>query len=134
MLSDVPVGSFLSGGIDSSIITLFAQKHSMKSINTFTIGFEESKFDESSYAREISKFLGTNHHEMIVRPQDFLDYVDRLPLIYDEPFADPSQLPMLIISKFASQSNKVCLSLVMVGMRFFLAMNAIGNYQSYGKF
>lgn len=110
MLSDVPVGSFLSGGIDSSIITLFAQKHSMKSINTFTIGFEESKFDESSYAREISKFLGTNHHEMIVRPQDFFDYVDRLPLIYDEPFADPSQLPMLILSKFASQSNKVCLS------------------------
>jgi asparagine synthase (glutamine-hydrolysing) len=110
MLSDVPVGSFLSGGIDSTLISLFAQRNSMKRINTFTIGFEESKFDESSYAREISKYLGTNHHEMIVRPQDFLDYVDRLPTIYDEPFADPSQLPMLFLSKFASESNKVCLS------------------------
>lgn len=110
MLSDVPVGSFLSGGIDSTLISLFAQKNSMKRINTFTIGFEESKFDESIYAREISQYLGTNHHEMIVRPQDFLDYVDRLPTIYDEPFADPSQLPMLFLSKFASESNKVCLS------------------------
>lgn len=110
MLSDVPVGSFLSGGIDSTLISLFAQKNSMKRINTFTIGFEESKFDESIYAREISEYLGTNHHEMIVRPQDFLDYVDRLPTIYDEPFADPSQLPMLFLSKFASESNKVCLS------------------------
>jgi len=110
LLSDVPVGSFLSGGIDSSLITYFAQKNSINKINTFTIGFAENEFNEADYAKDIAGFIGTNHHELYVKSSDILPLISQMPIIYDEPFADPSQLPFLILSKFASNYNKVCLS------------------------
>lgn len=110
MIADVNVGVFLSGGIDSSTVAALAQKVSSKRINTFSIGFEEQEYDESGYAAAIAKHLGTNHSSLNVLPSDTLNLVPDLPSIYDEPFADSSQIPMFIVSKFARSEVTVCLS------------------------
>jgi asparagine synthase (glutamine-hydrolysing) len=110
MISDVPIGSFLSSGVDSSLITALMQEQSATQINTFTIGFKEKVFDESINAREISKHLNTNHHELIVSPDDCLSVVPLIADIYDEPFADSSQIPTYMISKEARKKVKVILT------------------------
>ncbi|MCI5164821.1 MAG: asparagine synthase (glutamine-hydrolyzing) [Candidatus Electrothrix sp. GM3_4] len=110
MVADVPVGAFLSGGIDSSLVAAFMQKGSSRSIKTFTIGYDNADFNEAGYALEIAKFLGTEHTEVYLSPQDTLALIPQLPTIYDEPHADSSQLPAYLVSKIARQSVTVCLS------------------------
>lgn len=110
MLADVPVGSFLSGGIDSSIVTCLMQAHSGKPINTYSIGFYDREFNEASHAKNVSNFLGCNHHELFVTAQDVQNTIPLLTLIYDEPFADQSQIPTFLLSKLAANDVKVVLS------------------------
>ena len=110
LISDVPLGSFLSGGIDSSLITALMCKNSKNKINTFTIGFSEDSFDESKYAKQISKILRTDHHEAILSSRETLSIIPDLMNTYDEPFADSSQIPTILLSKFAKNNVKVALS------------------------
>jgi asparagine synthase (glutamine-hydrolysing) len=108
--SDVPFGVFLSGGIDSSLITSLAVKFSGTKINTFSIGFEENKFDESRYAAAVAKHLGTNHHQFIVKFKDAFNLIEDIVNVYDEPFADSSAIPTMLVSKLAKQHVTVTLS------------------------
>ena len=110
LISDVPVGSFLSGGIDSTLITAIASKVSNKKFNTFTIGFENQKFNEATYAKKIAEFLGTNHHEKYLNKDNFLEIVDDVFNAYDEPFSDSSQIPTILLTKFCSTKVKVVLT------------------------
>jgi asparagine synthase (glutamine-hydrolysing) len=110
LVSDVPVGIFLSGGIDSSLITAIAADLSTKKINTFSIGFEENKFNESVHAAKIARYLGTNHNEYILSNKMALGLIDELIDVYDEPFADSSALPTMIVSKLAKEKVTVALS------------------------
>jgi asparagine synthase (glutamine-hydrolysing) len=100
LISDVPLGVFLSGGIDSSTITALAQREVPGKIRTFSIGFEDPSFDESKYASLASKHIGTEHHEQTMVPADLLNIVPGLPDILDEPMADASILPTYLLSKF----------------------------------
>ena len=109
-LSDVPVGSFLSGGIDSTLITTYLNEISKEKINTFTIGFNDKSFDESHYAEKISKYLGTNHYLSIFKDNDFERLIMKIPKIWDEPFADASQMPTLLLCEMTSKFTKVVLS------------------------
>lgn len=110
MVSDVPVGAFLSGGVDSTTVVALMQKNSSRKVQTFTIGFQDPQFDESVYAAEVARHLGTDHHSLEVTPADALAAVSDIPKVYDEPFADASQLPTMLVSRLASQSVKVALS------------------------
>lgn len=110
LVADVPVGCFLSGGVDSTLVTALAQASSSNQIDTFTIGFDDPQFDEARYASELARYIGTNHHETYISSDDALGIVNSLPRIYDEPFADPSQLPSVLVSSVAKQDVTVCLS------------------------
>ncbi|MGX5172735.1 asparagine synthase (glutamine-hydrolyzing) [Aliikangiella sp. IMCC44653] len=110
MISDVPFGAFLSGGIDSSLTTSIMQAQSQVPINTFTIGFKEKDYNEAGFAAEIAKHLGTNHHEMIIESKDCLNLVQNIPQIMSEPFADSSVLPAYFVSKMAREEVTVALS------------------------
>lgn len=110
LIADVPVGCFLSGGIDSTLVTALAQTNSTTPIDTFTIGFDDPQFDEAGYASDLAQHIGTNHHETYISSNDALGIIDSLPEIYDEPFADPSQLPSVLVSSIAKQKVTVCLS------------------------
>lgn len=110
MLSDRPIGAFLSGGIDSSMVTAMMQANSALPVKTFTIGFEESEFDEANYAKKISSHLGTCHTEVYISEKDAMNIIPDLPKIYDEPFSDASQIPTLLLSRVASAHVNVALS------------------------
>lgn len=110
LIADVKVGTFLSGGIDSSLVSAIAQHESSEKIKTYTIGFTEKEYDESAYAEKIAAHLGTDHLTMQVTPQDALNIVPCLSTIYDEPFADSSQIPTYLVSKLAREHVTVCLS------------------------
>lgn len=110
MLADVPLGAFLSGGIDSSLVVSLMQSQSMQPINTFTIGFEESKYNEANFAKNIANLLGTNHTEHYISPSEALAVIPSLPDLYDEPFSDSSQIPTYLVSKLAKKSVTVALS------------------------
>ncbi len=110
MISDVPLGAFLSGGIDSSTVVALMQARSSRPIRTYTIGFEDRDFDESRHAASIARHLGTEHTELTARAEDMLALVDRMPQIYDEPFADPSELPTCLVASLARQHVTVALS------------------------
>ena len=110
LVSDVPIGAFLSGGIDSSLICAIMQEQSSARINTYTIGFHEREFDEAPFARQVAQQIGTNHAEYYVSANDALALVEKLPAIFGEPFADSSQLPTLLLCEMASRNVKVALS------------------------
>lgn len=108
--SDVPFGTFLSGGIDSSLVTAVAQRNINGKLNTFSIEFSDSKHDESQYARSVANYLGTNHHELQVSERDAIKLIPTLQDSYDEPYADSSAIPTMIVSKLARQHVTMTLS------------------------
>ena len=109
-ISDVPIGSFLSGGVDSSLISAIMQNQSSKSIETFSIGFMSTDYDESVFAKDVANFIGSKHTEIIFEKKDIAQLVTSLPVIYDEPFADSSQIPTIMLSNVAKKQVSVCLT------------------------
>ncbi len=110
LLSEVPLGAFLSGGIDSSAVTALMARNMSEPVKTFNIGFSEKSFDESSYARRVAAYLGTDHHEDIMTPRTILDLVGRVGELLDEPLADASVLPTYLLARFTRQYVTVALS------------------------
>ena len=110
MASDVPLGAFLSGGIDSSLIVSFMQEHSSQAIKTFTIGFQDKVFNEANQAKAVADFLGTDHHQLYLEAEDIINLVPKIPGSLDEPFGDSSFVPTYLLSQLTRQHVTVALS------------------------
>ena len=110
MVADVPVGAFLSGGVDSSLIVALMQEQSPRPVRTFTVGFTDPAYDESAPARAVAVHLGCDHTEVVLEPREALSLIPSLPAVWDEPFADPSQIPALLVARLARGQVTVALS------------------------
>jgi asparagine synthase (glutamine-hydrolysing) len=126
MIADVPLGTFLSGGYDSSLVTAMAQEFSDKPVKTFCIGFDVPEYNEAQYAKEIAAYLGTDHTELYCTEKEMFDLVSSIPQYYDEPFADNSQIPSMLVSKLAKKDVTVALS-GDGGDEFFCGYNVYDN-------
>ena len=132
MVADVPVGVFLSGGYDSSCVTALLQKNSNEKIKTFTIGTQDAKLDEAPFARQIAERLGTDHTEYYCTAKEALDIIPELPFFYDEPFADSSAIPTILVSRLARKKVTVALS-ADAGDEIFAGYNRYDYISRYGE-
>jgi asparagine synthase (glutamine-hydrolysing) len=132
MVADVPVGVFLSGGYDSSCVTALLQKESTEKIKTFTIGTTDNKMDEAPFAKQIAQHLGTDHTEYYCTPKEALAIIPELPHYYDEPFADSSAIPTILVSRMAREKVTVALS-ADAGDEIFAGYNRYDYISRYGK-
>jgi asparagine synthase (glutamine-hydrolysing) len=132
MVADVPVGVFLSGGYDSSCVTALLQKDSTEKIKTFTIGTTDSKLNEAPYAKKIAAHLGTDHTEYYCTPEEALQIIPELPFYYDEPFADSSAIPTILVSRLARKEVTVALS-ADAGDEIFAGYNRYDYISRYGE-
>jgi asparagine synthase (glutamine-hydrolysing) len=132
MVADVPVGVFLSGGYDSSCVTALLQSNSTEKIKTFTIGTTDNKLDEAPFAKQIATHIGTDHTEYYCTPKEALDIIPELPHYYDEPFADSSAIPTILVSRMARKKVTVALS-ADAGDEIFAGYNRYDYISRYGK-